>query len=173
MLERKCEGSSSFLARMRLSFEVSCAVCDFSDAAFTASRSEVAPSMVVDEEALWAIALAEFDSGNRRPGLWAKVFSDADGNEALAKARYLRIRAGELEAERVTLIAASELEAKRQAQEAALAHLDAEKRAYEMLPKGTCPLCEAVIPLSAEECPRCGALFGRGAVWKPVPVSRT
>lgn len=67
--------------------------------------SPVAPSMVEQpSEACWSAALAEFDREDRRPGLWAKVFSAAAGNEGLAKSEYLRIRAQEfhleMEAER-------------------------------------------------------------------------
>jgi hypothetical protein len=49
---------------------------------------------VIDEEAVWAQALAEFDSSDRRPGLWAKSYADAGGSESAAKAYYLRARVG-------------------------------------------------------------------------------
>ena len=35
---------------------------------------------------------------------------------------------------------------------------------------GTCPNCEAVIPLDAGECPECKALFGTGSEWKIEPL---
>ena len=44
------------------------------------------------DEDLWAASLAEFESQNRHPGLWAKCFSEASGNEAAAKAEYLSRR---------------------------------------------------------------------------------
>lgn len=47
-------------------------------------------------EECWSAASAEFESSSRRPGLWAQVFSEAEGNEAVAKAKYLRYRALEL-----------------------------------------------------------------------------
>lgn len=50
-------------------------------------------------EKLWAQALAELEGGNRRSGLWAKVFADAQGNEAAAKANYLRDRVRQLSEE--------------------------------------------------------------------------
>ena len=31
-----------------------------------------------------------------------------------------------------------------------------------------CPNCEAAVELTADECPRCGALFGVGSAWKPL-----
>lgn len=50
----------------------------------------------VVEEELWAIALSEFESDTRRLGLWAKCFSESNGNESEAKAAYLRERARQL-----------------------------------------------------------------------------
>jgi hypothetical protein len=50
-------------------------------------------------EKLWAQALAELEGGNRRSGLWAKAFADAQGNEAAAKANYLRDRVCQLSEE--------------------------------------------------------------------------
>ena len=37
-------------------------------------------------------------------------------------------------------------------------------------PKGTCPNCSTVMPLTSQGCPKCGAIFEEGAVWKLVPV---
>jgi len=51
------------------------------------------------QEQLWADALTEFESASRRPGLWAKSFAEASGNDAMAKANYLRFRVEELELE--------------------------------------------------------------------------
>jgi len=48
------------------------------------------------DEDLWAASLVEFDSQNRLPGLWAKCFSEASGNEAVAKAEYLSQRTAQL-----------------------------------------------------------------------------
>lgn len=50
-------------------------------------------------ERLWAQALDELEGGNRRLGLWAKAFADAQGNEAAAKANYLRDRVCQLSEE--------------------------------------------------------------------------
>jgi hypothetical protein len=38
-------------------------------------------------------------------------------------------------------------------------------------PHGLCPKCQAVVPLSALNCPRCDALFGTHASWRPEPLS--
>ena len=48
------------------------------------------------EEDFYAEAYLEFSGGARRAGLWAKVFSEARGNQAAAQAEYLRVRAQEL-----------------------------------------------------------------------------
>ena len=54
------------------------------------------PSISPAEEERWASALAEFKSDTRRSGLWAKCFSEANGNEFVAQATYLRVRVSEL-----------------------------------------------------------------------------
>lgn len=55
---------------------------------------------VVSEE-LWAQALQEFNSPQRRAGLWAKAFAYAQGNEAQAQAHYLKERVQQLAQGRV------------------------------------------------------------------------
>ncbi len=47
-------------------------------------------------EELWAQALTEFEGSDRRPGLWAKSFAEAQGNENLAKVKYLEQRVRQL-----------------------------------------------------------------------------
>jgi hypothetical protein len=47
-------------------------------------------------ESCWATALAEYDGDARRAGLWARVFSEAHGNESVAKAAYLKARVDEM-----------------------------------------------------------------------------
>lgn len=51
------------------------------------------------EEDFWAAALQEVDGPTRRAGLWAKAFALANGNEAEAKAAYLRERVLQIEQE--------------------------------------------------------------------------
>jgi hypothetical protein len=48
--------------------------------------------LMVDDDALWAAALAELEEGRRHAATWARSFSAADGDEAKAKAAYLRER---------------------------------------------------------------------------------
>jgi hypothetical protein len=61
-------------------------------------------------ERFWSMALAEFESESRRPGLWARLFAEAGGNETSAKAAYLKARVAELENEPPAFI--SELRSK-------------------------------------------------------------
>ena len=53
----------------------------------------------VPAEEFWEAALGEFEGEHRRAGLWARSFAEAEGNETIAKARYLRHRANELSRE--------------------------------------------------------------------------
>lgn len=140
-------------------------------------------------EECWSIALGEFDSTSRRAGLWARMFSEAEGNEAIAKAGYLRSRAVELEGEQASRVKA--LRREEQSKIAALqdqaADAEARKREVERveaerayaalaaLAKGVCPnrRCMAIIPLNSQACPKCGAIFEDGATWKVVPWKQT
>jgi hypothetical protein len=45
-----------------------------------------------------------------------------------------------------------------------------EQRRYDAPPKGHCPNCNEVIPLSAQGCPKCYAVFTRGSAWKILPI---
>lgn len=47
-------------------------------------------------EECWAQALAEYDGNRKKPGLWARAYAEARGDEAVAKAHYLRYRAEQL-----------------------------------------------------------------------------
>lgn len=51
------------------------------------------------EEDMWAAALAEENSPNRRQGLWAKCFSESGGVESAAKAAYMATRVSEMKVE--------------------------------------------------------------------------
>jgi len=115
------------------------------------------------DEHLWGRALAEFESESRRPGLWARALSESNGNDSLAKARYLRRRHEELRA-------VQEEDEKKIRQAAYLASLTEEERAYALIPKGTCPGCDAVIPLDSAQCPGCNALFGADSAWSIKPL---
>ncbi len=53
----------------------------------------------MDENKLWEMAIDELDSENRKKGLWAKCFAEADGDENKAKANYLKQRVIDLKSE--------------------------------------------------------------------------
>jgi len=133
----------------------------------------------------WASALHEFEGANRRHGLWAKFFAESNGDEAIAKASYLRHRTSEMHEMRVLDKERENRENKLALQRRAdkLRHDEmakAQQRARELeldkieerLPKGRCPNrnCNALIPLSSEGCRKCGAVFEPGAAWRVVSI---
>lgn len=123
-------------------------------------------------EEFWATALSEFEGTIRRPGLWARAFADAQGNEAVAKATYLRDRASELAHGDRLRLAEEERQAKQLEREAELDRLSTEQRAYTLLPKGRCPntYCHYVMPLSETSCSKCDATFGVKGGWNLIPI---
>ena len=56
----------------------------------------------VDDDRYWAAALQEFESPSRDLGAWARAFSECGGNEAAAKAAYLKVRKAKLQAASLT-----------------------------------------------------------------------
>ena len=99
---------------------------------------------LVAEERHWAQALDEFDGPERRPGLWARSFVHAQGDEIKAKVFYLATRAEEIA-------------------------LDGNAE-FQLPQEGTCPNCAATLMVTASECPHCKAAFGAGASWAPMPL---
>lgn len=71
----------------------------------------------------WSEAFAEFEGSTRRLGLWAKVFAEAGGNEAVAKAEYLRLRAQELHVATLARVETERQEAEKQQAAAAFANV--------------------------------------------------
>ena len=126
----------------------------------------------LDEEALWERAIREFDSPQRRMGLWAKVFAASGGNESVAKAAYLSDRFAELRAERFNEM--REREKANQLAEAQIrkAAISEAERNYALLPKGECPNCGEVLLLDSTECPKCKAIFGLNSSWKIMPINK-
>lgn len=122
-------------------------------------------------EAFWANALQEYEGPARRPGLFARVYAEGNGDETAAKVSYLRLRVAELEADHRAAVAERQREISRVARETALSHLTEAERKYEMLPKGMCPNCDAVIPISSQKCPTCRAMLGLPDGWRVVPLA--
>ena len=125
------------------------------------------------DEELWARALAEFESPSRRPGLWAQSFSESSGNESAAKASYLEARVLELRMEHQAALAEQERVARQQVERERLANLAEEERVYALLPKGQCPNCNTLLPLTSEACPKCKAMFGPNSAWQLIPLKET
>lgn len=136
-------------------------------------------------EEFWAQALNECESATMKAGLWAKALSEAVGDEKVAKATYIRLRAIQLQVQyaenqhALQLVRDQELQVEQERQAAqdaevvaVLAKMNEDERAKAMLPKGRCPACEAVIPLESEECPHCAALFSEDSEWKVKPLNR-
>lgn len=61
----------------------------------TTPRSAL-PRLDNEHEECWATAMAEVEGMNRRPGVWARAFSETDGDEPKAKAAYLKVRVQQL-----------------------------------------------------------------------------
>lgn len=58
-----------------------------------ATEQEISPS---DEEAIYEQAAQELESHTLKKGLWAKAIAEADGNENIARARYIKTRSQQL-----------------------------------------------------------------------------
>lgn len=120
------------------------------------------------EEDFWSIAAAEVDGPSRRVGLWAKAFAEAQANEALAKAHYLKWRVAQLRSDDVLR--------NQRAEEARVAHEEQQRQAAlaeRSKLNGECPSCGRVISLSEVKCPHCRASFGPGSAYKLLPLRRT
>ncbi len=59
----------------------------------------------ITEEALYAEALRELESGQRRDGIWAKAMAESDMDQGKAGAKYIKLRVQSLKDE-VTLLMA-------------------------------------------------------------------
>lgn len=68
----------------------------------TTNKSEnqilIPPTMLNDED-LWEKALDEYESQERRKGLWAKLFAEYDGDDSKIKVQYLKVRVIQLKEE--------------------------------------------------------------------------
>jgi hypothetical protein len=62
----------------------------------TAADLPLINAAAATEEDYWATAMTELEGGQRRPGVWAKAYADADGEETKAKVAYLKARVRQL-----------------------------------------------------------------------------
>lgn len=121
-------------------------------------------------EKLWEDALSEFEN-QRRAGLWAKVFAEANGNEQVAKAKYLQARVAELTIQaRSQITARLEQEWLTQTQQNLAREESQNREAYEPTSFGVCPNleCQEVIPAWNKACPNCGLAFNSQKRLQPV-----
>ena len=65
---------------------------------FSSAKAKLAASKLAEEQ-LYAQAAEEVASGQIRQGLWAKAIAETDGDDAAAKARYLKLRVEIMKAE--------------------------------------------------------------------------
>lgn len=121
-------------------------------------------------EEFWSEANAELESTSRRPGLWARVFSESKGNESLAKANYLRHRALELQQQQDAQLEQARRDVEEATRVDAIAPQAAKEHADAAVLKGICPNCNAVVPLGVKRCPKCPAVFGPHSAWALHPV---
>lgn len=136
---------------------------DANGAASAPRRAAAAAPTALDDD--YAVALDEVTNGQRKPGIWAKAFTDAVGDNDRAVALYTARRAQDIANER-SRREAEELQ-KTEEGRAFLA-----QQAYDALPKGICPNCAAVIPLDSAVCPiaKCGASFDAPDGWRIKPL---
>ena len=65
---------------------------------FSSAKAKLAAQKLAEEH-LFQLAAEEIAADNIRPGLWAKAISEADGDDAKAKARYIKLRVEMMRAE--------------------------------------------------------------------------
>jgi hypothetical protein len=118
----------------------------------------------MSDEDLYEAVVAELEQRGPRKGLWALCFAEADGNETVAEARYLRLRVAELKADsdRTASIARANAIFEAQAQSSALAAAEDARRAVEQLAGQLRPIVRTMrkLGLPADEIAR--ELQGRG-----------
>lgn len=122
--------------------------------------NQVSVSSNTPSEKFWATALAEFESDKRRSGLWARVFAEANGDDAVAKAKYLSCRASELQIEHERQLTEVIQNKKEQAHETELTNSTNEGTTSDRTPIAKCPSCASIIPHSSLACPKCNTILG-------------
>ena len=65
---------------------------------FTSAKAKLAAQKLAEEQ-LFEFAAEEIAANNIRPGLWAKAIAESDGDDAKAKARYIKLRVEAMKAE--------------------------------------------------------------------------
>ena len=65
---------------------------------FSSAKAKLAAQKLAEEQ-LYEFAAEEIAANNIRPGLWAKAIAESDGDDAKARARYIRLRVETMKAE--------------------------------------------------------------------------
>lgn len=151
------------------------AATPFTQSTNLSSTTGMPSSQEYSEDDLWEQALNEYDGSARKQGLWARLFSESEGNETLVKANYLRIRVDEMQ--QLIELEKERIETERKiaiAHEIAISETKLlEQQTYDALPKGVCPNCKkTLLLLSADKCPKCSALFGPHSAFKISEISK-
>lgn len=126
-----------------------------------------------DEEAIYERAAQEVGSAAMKQGLWAKFVAETDGDERIAKARYIKARSQQLLGERMQQLQ-KEYELQLVNSEAVKrAAVIAQQKIDDAAPEGNCPNCGAIIRTSATKCSSCSAIFSGVGSWKPIPLNQS
>jgi hypothetical protein len=114
------------------------------------------------DDDLWEQALNEYDSSARKQGLWARLFSEAQENEAIVKANYLRIRVEEIK--HLIFIENEHIQSTRNEEHAkqplAIETSTPQENKNTVQPKGICAHCK--IPIMSQNnifCSKCSQKF--------------
>jgi hypothetical protein len=129
-------------------------------------KSEDAVSRL-NEEALYAEALREIESGLRRDGIWAMAMAQSDMDTAKAAARYIKLRVQSLKDE-LMLQHQAAMQAEEQEQKRRIAQMEADATKH--------PNCGGMIVRSDEgnfvswQCTKCKAKgkFQRGVSYRDI-----
>lgn len=65
---------------------------------FSSAKAKLAAQKLAEEH-LYELAAEEIANNQIRPGLWAKAIAESDGDDAKAKARYIKLRVETMKAE--------------------------------------------------------------------------
>lgn len=117
------------------------------------------PISPADEEAIYERVAQEIESSNLRQGVWAKIISETDGDEKIAKARYIKVRSQELIDKKKQELQIDHELMLANVEEAMQTNPEVQKKIYDEMPKGKCPNCSKVVLISTSKCPSCGENF--------------
>lgn len=138
------------------------AATPFTQSTNPSSTTGMPSSQEYSEDDLWEQALNEYDGSARKQGLWARLFSEAQGNEAIVKANYLRIRVEEIK--QLIFIKSEHIQLTRNEEHAkqsfAIETSTSQENKNTAQPKGICANCK--IPIMSQNnifCSKCSQKF--------------